>query len=341
MPRSARGCAPGGAGQQGSGGSLSRGRRYRVRARPHPRAVRAVATCKTMKTSARKRQSWRPYGPLCFGPVKAIRRFSVRTVLPEPIAALGDLASNLRWSWHPPTRDLFAEIDPKRWAKVRKDPVGLLSALSARRARRARRRRGFVARVARRRRGPADLPAPSRAGTRAWAATVEGGAPASIAYFCPEFGITEVLPQYSGGLGILAGDHLKSASDLGVPDRRRRPVLQDRLLQAVAVPRRLAAGDLPGARPGRAAAVPAARGRRHALPGHRRPARRPHPGGARLEGPGRPRAAAAARLRRARPTTTRPAASPTGCTAAAASTGCSRRCCSASAASARCGCGRG
>ena len=62
--------------------------------------------------------------------MKAIRRFSVRTVLPEPIAALGDLASNLRWSWHPPTRDLFERIDPEKWKKVRKDPVRLLSALS-------------------------------------------------------------------------------------------------------------------------------------------------------------------------------------------------------------------
>ena len=52
---------------------------------------------------------------------------------------------------------------------------------------------------------------------QSWATQVEGGAPASIAYFSPEFGITEALPQYSGGLGILAGDHLKSASDLGVP----------------------------------------------------------------------------------------------------------------------------
>jgi len=52
---------------------------------------------------------------------------------------------------------------------------------------------------------------------QSWAAEIEGGAPASIAYFSPEFGITEALPQYSGGLGILAGDHLKSASDLGVP----------------------------------------------------------------------------------------------------------------------------
>ena len=68
---------------------------------------------------------------LCFRIVKAIRRFSVRTVLPEPIAALGELASNLRWSWHPATRDLFCDIDPKRWATVSEDPVAMLSALSA------------------------------------------------------------------------------------------------------------------------------------------------------------------------------------------------------------------
>lgn len=65
------------------------------------------------------------------GEVKAIRRFSVRTALPEPIAALGDLAMNLRWSWHTPTRELFADIDPQRWADVRHDPVRLLSAFSA------------------------------------------------------------------------------------------------------------------------------------------------------------------------------------------------------------------
>ena len=50
-----------------------------------------------------------------------------------------------------------------------------------------------------------------------WYQSLGDDAPTSIAYFSPEFGITEVLPQYSGGLGILAGDHLKSASDLGVP----------------------------------------------------------------------------------------------------------------------------
>ena len=62
--------------------------------------------------------------------MKAIRRFSVRTVLPEPIAALGELALNLRWSWYTPARQLFASIDPERWESVRRDPVRLLSALS-------------------------------------------------------------------------------------------------------------------------------------------------------------------------------------------------------------------
>src|SRR5689334_24957911 len=84
---------------------------------------------KILESSARTRHPLR-LGGLRMPLVKAIRRFSVRTVLPEPIAALGDLASNLRWSWHPPTRDLFQRIDADRWAKVRHDPVRLLSALS-------------------------------------------------------------------------------------------------------------------------------------------------------------------------------------------------------------------
>lgn len=148
--------------------------------------------------------------------VKAIRRFSVRTVLPAPIAALGDLASNLRWSWHPPTRDLFQRIDPERWTKVRKDPVRLLSALSPQELSDLAGDTDFVAAVSA---AKADLDTylTEPRWFQAWASEVEGGAPRAIGYFSPEFGITEVLPQYSGGLGILAGDHLKTASDLGVP----------------------------------------------------------------------------------------------------------------------------
>ncbi|MGO4341593.1 alpha-glucan family phosphorylase [Pedococcus sp. 2YAF34] len=151
--------------------------------------------------------------------MKAIRRFSVRTVLPEPIAALGDLASNLRWSWHPPTRDLFERIDPQRWAKVRKDPVRLLSALSPAELAALAADTGFVGAVAA---AKADLDTylTEPRWYQAWAQAQDedgAGAPKAIGYFSPEFGITEVLPQYSGGLGILAGDHLKTASDLGVP----------------------------------------------------------------------------------------------------------------------------
>lgn len=137
-------------------------------------------------------------------------------MLPAPIAPLGELASNLRWSWHPPTRDLFAAIDGARWAAVRKDPVALLSALSTEELAALAADGGFVARVADAKAALDDYLSKPR-WYQHYAAQAEGGAPRSIAYFSPEFGITEALPQYSGGLGILAGDHLKSASDLGVP----------------------------------------------------------------------------------------------------------------------------
>jgi len=153
--------------------------------------------------------------------VKAIRRFNVRTVLPAPIAALGDLALNLHWSWHPRTRDLFQSIDPQRWVDGHQDPVSLLASLSAGKLAELARDTAFVARVDEAKESLDHyLDAPRW--YQQWAAEHETAdttsrAPRSIAYFSPEFGITHVLPQYSGGLGILAGDHLKSASDLGVP----------------------------------------------------------------------------------------------------------------------------
>ncbi|KNX36646.1 alpha-glucan family phosphorylase [Luteipulveratus halotolerans] len=146
--------------------------------------------------------------------MKAIRRFHVRTVLPEPLAPLGELATNLRWSWHSRTRDLFRDIDPQRWDEVGHDPVALLASLSGDELDRLSTDEAFVTRV----REAADglrryLESPQW--FQEWTASEHG--PAAIAYFSAEFGITSVLPQYSGGLGILAGDHLKSASDLGVP----------------------------------------------------------------------------------------------------------------------------
>ncbi len=149
--------------------------------------------------------------------MKAIRRFSVRPVLPERIAALGDLATNLRWSWHPPVGDLFESMDPQRWRKVRRDPVAMLSALSPAQLAKLADNEDFVARVDQAR-GSLERYLHEDRWYQEWARGENGvGTPSAIAYFSPEFGITAVLPQYSGGLGILAGDHLKSASDTGVP----------------------------------------------------------------------------------------------------------------------------
>ncbi len=61
--------------------------------------------------------------------MRAIRRFTVRVTLPEPLAALHGLMLNLRWSWHAPTADLFASIDPAAWEAAGADPIAMLSAL--------------------------------------------------------------------------------------------------------------------------------------------------------------------------------------------------------------------
>jgi starch phosphorylase len=143
--------------------------------------------------------------------VKAIRRFTVRPVLPPELGALDELAANLRWSWHQPTIDLFREVDPTLW-EADADPVGLLGDVSPERLAALAAEPEFVGRAdALRDDLRAYLTEPR------WYQSLGAEVPRSIAYFSPEFGIAAALPQYSGGLGILAGDHLKSASDLGVP----------------------------------------------------------------------------------------------------------------------------
>jgi starch phosphorylase len=145
--------------------------------------------------------------------VRAIRRFTVRPVLPPALSALADLAGNLRWSWHPPTQDVFAEVDQETWEAVKHDPVRLLGAVSPDHLEDLAADQGFLDRLGA---AKADLDA-YLVGERWYTRKAPADAPTRIAYFSPEFGLTGALPQYSGGLGILAGDHLKAASDLGVP----------------------------------------------------------------------------------------------------------------------------
>ncbi len=142
--------------------------------------------------------------------MKAIRRFTVRPVLPQALSPLTELARNLRWSWHAGTRELFASVDPGCWDG---DPVQLLGTVPPSRLDELAEDEEFLGRL----HAVAEDLREYMAGPRWYQEQSGAGLPAGIAYFSPEFGITAALPQYSGGLGILAGDHLKAASDLGVP----------------------------------------------------------------------------------------------------------------------------
>ncbi|MCE7007955.1 alpha-glucan family phosphorylase [Kibdelosporangium philippinense] len=157
--------------------------------------------------------------------MKAVRRFAVRAGLPESLAELGTLANNLRWTWHPPTQDLFAAVDPQAWEELGGDPLRMLEQAPAERLRRLAADEEFMMRVRAvsddlRRYMTSDRWYQRRQEELTHRAAGDPSAtrlPKSIAYFSMEFGVTEALPNYSGGLGILAGDHMKAASDMGVP----------------------------------------------------------------------------------------------------------------------------
>ncbi|GAB5896800.1 alpha-glucan family phosphorylase [Mycolicibacterium mageritense] len=147
--------------------------------------------------------------------MKALRRFTVRAHLPERLAALERLSINLRWSWDKPTQDLFAAVDEDLWHQTGGDPVALLGAVSPKRLDELASDDAFLRRLE----GlAADLDNYLTRPLWYQQQAADGvDMPKGIAYFSMEFGVAEVLPNYSGGLGILAGDHLKSASDLGLP----------------------------------------------------------------------------------------------------------------------------
>ncbi|KXO89713.1 glycogen phosphorylase [Tsukamurella pulmonis] len=136
--------------------------------------------------------------------------FTVEPVYPDSLAPLAELALNLRWVWHGPTQDVFATVAPDVWAATR-DPLAALRGADQARVDTLGADGEFVALV---RAVHADL---NDYRTRpAWADELRDGAK-GIAYFSMEFGVSQTLPNYSGGLGVLAGDHLKAASDLGLP----------------------------------------------------------------------------------------------------------------------------
>lgn len=142
-----------------------------------------------------------------------IRNYTVLPSLPEVLADLQTIAANLFWSWNPELIDLFSRIDPALWHNCGHNPVKMLGSVPQERLNELAENQGFVAELKK-----ASEKLQSYLEGPTWFHSVcPKSTKMTLAYFSAEFGIHECLPIYAGGLGILAGDHIKSASDLGIP----------------------------------------------------------------------------------------------------------------------------
>src|SRR6266403_932742 len=143
----------------------------------------------------------------------SIRTFQVFPDIPAPLQPLLEIAHNLWWVWHSEGVELFRRLDRKLWEDVYHNPVKMLGLIDQTKLQTAADDEGYRAHL-----------------TRVYEAfqyhlqehgwfheTHKDLSKMMVAYFSAEFGLHESLPIYSGGLGVLAGDHLKSASDLGIP----------------------------------------------------------------------------------------------------------------------------
>jgi len=134
--------------------------------------------------------------------------------IPPRISRLEELAFNLWWSWHPDARELFATIDQTLWSMTSHNPVKILREVSQERLQALSQDPSFLRRYdAAMVSFDADIKTQESWTSRAYPQLAQ----TTIAYFSAEFGIHNTLPIYGGGLGILAGDHCKEASDLGLP----------------------------------------------------------------------------------------------------------------------------
>jgi starch phosphorylase len=142
-----------------------------------------------------------------------LRHFTVVPRLPAALERLRDIAYNLWWAWSPVGSELFARIDPDLWGAVHGNPIDMLSRVDQATLEELAVDDAFTSHL------EAAWQTFQRYMQReGWfSRTFPDAAGARIAYFSMEYGLHECLPVYSGGLGVLAGDHLKTASDLGLP----------------------------------------------------------------------------------------------------------------------------
>ena len=143
--------------------------------------------------------------------MRPVRRFEVRSSIPEALSDLPALATNIHWAWDRELVRLFERIWPG-WTADEAHPAHMVRTTSSERLEALAADQAIVRDIAAAKgRLDAAISGPT------WFATRADTPLGTVAYFSPEFGLTEALPQYSGGLGVLAGDHLKASSDLGVP----------------------------------------------------------------------------------------------------------------------------
>jgi len=144
---------------------------------------------------------------------KHIRKFTVIPKLPEKLMPLRDIVLNLWWSWDHDAAALMLRIDRELWDAEDCNPLKVLCKVSQQRLEDLSNDESFIGHMERVHKRLTDY-----LKTRSWFATkYPAHAQKVFAYFSAEFGLSETLPMYSGGLGMLAGDYMKSASDLGLP----------------------------------------------------------------------------------------------------------------------------
>lgn len=145
-----------------------------------------------------------------------VERENWTEVTPQALyGKLQALARNLWWSWHPEVGNLFRDLDPVRWRQVDHNPIVLLSEMTPEQVAERASDMAMYTRINQAHRRLNEYLTDT---TMTWGASEAGTLGAKpVAYFSAEFGMHESVPIYSGGLGILSGDHIKSASGLGIP----------------------------------------------------------------------------------------------------------------------------
>ncbi len=141
-----------------------------------------------------------------------IRTFQVFPDLPATLQPLLELAKNFWWMWHPDGVEMFRRLDRDLWESVYHNPVKLLGTIDQAKLVHASKDEGFLAHLQR-----VHESFRAHIDEQGWFAKTHPDSNLKVAYFSAEFGLHESLPIYSGGLGILAGDHLKSASEIALP----------------------------------------------------------------------------------------------------------------------------